>query len=594
VKSESNIKRILWLAKPFWGKLIGISFIILLMSGINQMYPLITRSLTDLITEGKTDFLFFKRPTFVSLVILVLVLRVFSSILNRLSWYSSNILKAKLLHHLRGKAFIHLLKLSIGFYNQNQSGKTVNKFVRGTSNITSIITNVGMHFLPNMITAIISIIIVSSINLPIGIATVSMFIPFFIIRRLRFKEIEKVEKKSQRIWDKEYGHFWEVLSNIRLVKAFAAEKLELKKIYKTVRKLIGLQVKMEKINNKDNLADILIEVWTTAIISYAFYLGLIGHFTIGTVILMVQYVGMIRQPLWNLTWVFWEMKFAQIGATDYLKILDKKIDIKEIDTPVSPAQVKGEVSFNNVWFKYPDKSGQKVFSDISFKVQPGKTLALVGKSGVGKSTVAHLMVRFFDPDRGCIKIDNIDIRDMAKKGLRQNIGLVSQDSYLFDTTIAENLRYGLPTATLKQMRQACKVANALEFIDKLPKKLETVIGERGVRLSGGQKQRLSIARTILKDPKILILDEATSSLDSHSEKLVQDALWKLIKGRTAIIIAHRLSTIQKANRVLVLDKRKVAEIGSHQELLAKKGLYHQLHQLQTTQPDKLKKWDIAS
>jgi len=234
-----------------------------------------------------------------------------------------------------------------------------------------------------------------------------------------------------------------------------------------------------------------------------------------------------------------------------------------------------------------------VFQDFSFNIKPGQTLALIGKSGVGKTTVAHLMVRFFDPDQGHIKIDNIDLRDMSLNYLRQNIGLVSQDNYLFDTSITDNLRYGLPSATIKQMRQACKAANALEFIDKLPKKLDTVIGERGIKLSSGQKQRLSIARTVLKNPKILILDEATSSLDSHSEKLVQDALWKLIKGRTAIIIAHRLSTIQKADQILVIDKKNIAEMGSHQELLAKKGLYYQLHQLQTTEPSKLKKWDIV-
>jgi ATP-binding cassette, subfamily B, bacterial len=589
-----NTKRIVRLARPFWGKLIGISLIILLMSGVNQIYPLITRSLTDLITAGETNFLFFKNATFLSLIILILVLRIVGSALNRLSWYSSNILKARLLHHLREVAYKHLLNLSIGFYNQNQSGKTMNKLTRGTSNITSIITNVGMHFLPNLVTAFISILVVSSINLPIGLASVSMFVPFFLIRRLHFKQLEKVEKKSQKTWDKEYSHFWEVLTNIRLVKAFTAEKIELNKFYKTVKKLIGLRVSSEKIHNKGNLADILIEIWTTAIVTYAFYLGLIGHFTIGTVILMVQYVQMIRQPLWNLSWVFWEMKFAKIGVKDYLKILDQKIEIQDIDSPTSLDKIKGEVSFNNVSFKYPDKAGQEVFKNISFKVQPGQTLALVGKSGVGKSTVAHLMVRFFDPNQGSIKIDNTDLRDISLESLRQNIGLVSQDNYLFDATIAENLRYGLSTSTTSQMRRACKTANALEFIDKLPKKLNTVIGERGVRLSGGQKQRLSIARTILKDPKILILDEATSSLDSHSEKLVQDALWKLIKGRTAIIIAHRLSTIQRANQILVLDNKRISEIGTHHDLIKSKGLYHKLHQLQTTEPDKLKNWDITS
>ena len=471
------------------------------MSGISQIYPLIIRSLTDLITEGKTNFLFFEHSTFISLIILALVLRIFDTILNRFSWYSSNLLKTKLLHYLREIAYKHLLNLSIGFYNKNQSGKTMNKLTRGTNNITSIITNVGMHFLPNVVTAIISIIIVSSINLPIGIASLSMFVPFFVLRYVRFKELEKIEKKSQKTWDKEYSHFWEVLTNIRLVKAFTAEKMELMKFYQTVKKLIGLQTKIEKINNKGSLADILIEIWTTGIVAYSFYLGLTGHFTIGTVILMVQYTQMIRQPLWNLNWVFWEMKFAQIGVNDYLKILDQKIDIKEINTPITPDKMNGNVSFDKVWFKYPDKAGQKVFQDFSFNIKPGQTLALVGKSGVGKTTVAHLMVRFFDPDQGHIKIDNIDLRDMSLNYLRQNIGLVSQDNYLFDTSITDNLRYGLPSATIKQMRQACKAANALEFIDKLPKKLDTVIGERGIKLSGGQKQRLSIARTVLKNPK---------------------------------------------------------------------------------------------
>jgi ATP-binding cassette, subfamily B, bacterial len=593
-KHRSHFLRILILAKPFWGKLIGVSFIILLMAGINQIYPLITRSLTDLITRGETSFFFLSKPTFVSLILLVLFLRVLSSILNRISWYSSTLLKTKLLHHLRETAYKHLLNLSIGFYNQNSSGKIMNKLTRGTSNITSIITNVGMHFLPNMITAVISIIIITSINPIIGIASAGMFVPFFFIRHLRFKELEKVEKKSQKIWDKEYGHFWEVLTNIRLVKAFTAENVELKKFYKTIKKIIGFRVKMEKIHNKSNLADVLIEVWTVGIVSYSFYLGLTGHFTIGTVILMTQYVQLIRQPLWNLTWVFWEIKFAQIGVRDYLKILDQKISVKETTSPTTLTNLSGAISFDDVWFKYPDKAGQKVFQNISFNIEPGQTLALVGKSGVGKTTIAHLLVRFFDPDQGQIKIDDLDLRDISLKSLRQNIGLVSQDSHLFNATIVENLEYGLPNASLKQMRQACRAANALEFIDKLPKKLHTVIGERGVRLSGGQKQRLSIARTILKNPKILILDEATSSLDSHSERLVQDALWKLIKGRTAIIIAHRLSTIQKADQILVLDNKKISEIGTHQGLLKRKGIYHQLHQLQTTDPKKLKKWDIIN
>ena len=593
MKPSSNLKRIFYLVKPFWLKTIGISLLILTTSGIGQLYPLITRSLTDLVVQGTTSFPLLHSPTFINLIVLAIILRVVDTILNRSSWYLSNMLKTKVLHHLRAVAYKHLLNLSVSYYNKNLSGKTMNKLTRGTGNITSIITNVGMHFLPNLITAIISVVIVSSINLPIGIASVSMFIPFYFLRRRRFTKLEKVEKKSEKVWDNEYGHFWETISNIRLVKIFTAERIELKKFHQTAKKLISLRQKMEQIHNQGSLADILIEVWSAAIYAYSFYLGLTGHFTIGTVILMTQYIQMIRQPLWNLNWVFWEMKYAQIGVRDYFKILNQTPDIQETNSPLSPS-ITGQISFKNIWFKYPEKNGQEVLENVSFTIKPNQTLALVGKSGVGKTTIAHLLVRFFDPDQGKILIDNHDLRNLSLECLRKNIGLVTQENYLFDDTIVKNLKYGLPTATTKQVRQACKAANALEFIDKLPKKLNTIIGERGVKLSGGQKQRLSIARTILKNPKILVLDEATSSLDSHSERLVQDALWKLIKNRTTIIIAHRLSTIQKADQILVLNNKKIAETGSHQELLKNKKLYYQLHQLQTTQPNKLKNWDIIS
>ena len=205
-----------------------------------------------------------------------------------------------------------------------------------------------------------------------------------------------------------------------------------------------------------------------------------------------------------------------------------------------------------------------------------------------------MMVRFFDPDKGRVLIDGVDLRDLSFDYLHNVTGLVMQESHLFDETIAENLRYGKPGATKEEMAIACKVAHADEFIKKLPKGIDTIIGERGVRLSGGQRQRLSIARTLLKNPRILILDEATSALDSHSEMLVQDALWKLIQGRTTIIIAHRLSTVQKADEIIVLDNKKIEEQGSHEQLLKKKGIYASLHLIQSGQMEKLKHWDLIS
>ena len=568
--------------------------LLLVMSGLNQFFPLITRSLIDLISTGKTTFLFISKPTFLNLILLLFVIKIVLTIINRVSVYASSLLSSRLRQYLRGMGFRHLLELSISYYNKNASGKVMSKLSRGTDGIRSIISNFGINFLPGVFTALVSVVVVTSINWKIGLATVGMFIPFFFLRLQRYKELSGIEKKQNRIWDREYSHFWEAIGNIRLVKTFSAERLETAKFNRVSDRIYKNNLKMENIKNKGTTADILIDVWTMSIYAYIIFLGFNRQFTVGTVILMTQYIDMIKQPLWNLNWIFWEVKYAMIGIHDYLKILDQKPDLVEIDHPLTPSSVQGQIRFENVWFKYPEKSGQEVFRGVSFVVEPGKTLALVGRSGVGKTTIAHLMVRFFDPTQGKITIDGNDIRDLSFSYLYGVTGLVMQESHLYDETIADNLRYGKQNATREEMETACKVANADEFIKKLPKGIDTIIGERGIRLSGGQKQRLSIARTVLKNPKILILDEATSALDSHSEMLVQDALWKLIQGRTTIIIAHRLSTVQKADEIIVLDKKKIVEQGSHQELLKEKGIYYSLHQIQSGHMETLKHWDLIS
>ena len=594
MRKKSDFIRVFKLARPFWGRIFGISLLIVVLSGLNQLWPFINRSFIDLISTGHTSFFLFKTTTFLSLIILLLVAKLLSTIVNRTSIYSSSILGYRLLHYLREIGFRHLLTLSVGYFNRNASGKVMNKLSRGTDGIRSIISNLGVNFLPGAVTAIISMIVVSSINWKIGLGTIAMFIPFFYLRLLRFKKLSKLELKQNRVWDREYSHFWEVMSNIRLVKTFATERYELSQLRTVADKLTQNKLKMEKISNQGTLADILIDIWTVGIYGYIFYLGVAQQVTVGMVVLLISYVEMIKQPLWNLNWIFWEVKYAMIGVRDYFKILDEKPKLVEINQSIHLNHIKGKIELNNVWFKYPEKGGQDVFRGVSFSVEPGKTLALVGKSGVGKTTIAHLLVRFYDPDKGRVTLDDVDLRDLSFDTLRQATGLVMQESHLFDETITENLRYGKTNATREEMEIACKVANADEFIKKLPKGLDTIIGERGVRLSGGQKQRLSIARTILKNPKVLILDEATSALDSHSEMLVQDALWKLIKGRTTIIIAHRLSTVQKSDEIIVLDQKKIIEQGNHEQLLKRNGIYASLHEIQAGQASRLKRWDLVS
>jgi len=564
------------------------------MSLTRQIYPQINRSLIDLVSTGKTKFFLFSEPSFLSLIILLLLINILVSGLNRFSVYASSILGTKLEHYLREIGFRHLLKLSVGYYNHHQSGNIMSKLNRGVNGIRNIVSNLGIHFFPSILTGIFSIITVASINWKVSLVTVFVFIPYFFLKRQHFNEVSKIEDQQDRVMDREYGHFWEVLGNIRLVKTFAAESFELKKFSQTVSKLIKGSYRIELGNNKSTISDIFVDIWMLGVYGYIFYLGLQKQITVGTVILLTQYIEMIRQPLWNLSWIFWVVKHTQVSVRGFLRILQAKPDLTEIQNPTNLLSPQGKVEFDNVWFKYPEKSGQEVLRGVSFTVQPGKTLALVGKSGVGKTTIAHLIIRFFDPDKGRVLLDGIDLRDLSFPSLRAATGLVMQESYLYDDTIASNLRYGKPNATTEELIIACRVANAMEFIEKLPRGLETEIGERGIKLSGGQNQRLSLARTVLKNPKVLVLDEATSALDSHSELLVQDALWKLIKGRTTIIIAHRLSTIQKADEIIVLDKKKIAEQGTHESLLKLNGIYSSLHKVQSGQISTLKQWDLIA
>lgn len=592
--SKNNFVRVFQIAKPFWGRLFGISIIILVLSVSKNVFPLITKSIFDIVSGAPTTFFLFKKPTLFNLLALYISLRLILTLLNQASTYAAAILRIKLSHHMRQIGFRHILTLSIDYFNKTHSGKIMSRISRGVEGVRSIISSVGIQLIPGIVTAIVAVIIVMRFNFIIGLASISMFIPYWAIKYWRFKALSGLEKKQNKIWDREYSHFWEVVANIRIIKSFCSEHLEIGKLHRVTRKLIGNNYKMEKINNQSVVSDIITDIWTFGIFAYIVYLGYNGTFTVGTMFLMWQYSQIIREPLFALSWIYWDVRYAEIGIKDYMKILDQRPTIAEINHPISLTNIRGKIELSNVWFKYPEKGGQDVFHGLSFTVEPGKTLALVGRSGVGKTTIANLMTRFFDPDKGSIKIDDIDIRNLSFKSLRDNVGTVMQESFLFADTIAENLRYAKADASEEELEVACRVANAWEFIEKLPKKLNTLIGERGIRLSGGQKQRLSIARTVLKNPKILILDEATSALDSHSEMLVQDALWKLISGRTTIIIAHRLSTIQKANHIVVLDKKKVVESGTHAQLLKEKGIYASLHAIQTGNLAHLKHFDLVS
>ena len=347
--NNSELKRTIQLARPFWVRIFGVSLIILAISLLNQVSPLVNKSIIDLVSTGDTTFFLLKHPTIIQLIVLYLIIQVVSTLLNRFSMFAAGLLSQHLRHHLRFQAIRHLMNLSVSYFNKNQSGKIMNKVGRGVDGIRSIISNVGIHFLPSILTAIFSVIIVTRYNPYIGLAAVFMFVPYYFLRLWRYKSLEKIEKRQNKIWDRDYGHFYEVIGNIRLVKAFGSESHELGRLRQVIKKLLKNNYKIEEVNNKGVVADLFIDLCTVGMYGYVVYQGLIGSFTIGTIFLMWQYIKMIQEPLWNLSWIFLDIKYAQISIKDYLKILDTPPDLTETDNPLYLSNPRGDISFKNVW-----------------------------------------------------------------------------------------------------------------------------------------------------------------------------------------------------------------------------------------------------
>ena len=375
--------RIAILARPYWKALAVIAVLILVMSGLKQIEPIVAQQITDLLIGGESHASNF---SLVQLLGILLVARLGITFLNRASWYLASIYTQKLSAYLREVGFEHLTSLSLNFFNKSISGKMMSQLDRGVNRITSVINNSGMHFIPAMVTAIISVVLVMRYSVVLGIAAILSFVPFSIINWLRFKKNEKLEKREHKLYDNQYAHFWETISSIELIKSFMAEGFELRRLKSFHKRLISIRKKMERNNNVGCLE---IFYWIRGcggLYAYIVYLAYLGNITVGTMVLLVSYIQMIRQPLWELNWIYWEVRRAQLGAKEFFEILDAVPDIADPKTPAELDWAKGRITFEKVSFMYPE--GKDVFKNLSFTIKPGEMVALVGPSGSGKTTIA--------------------------------------------------------------------------------------------------------------------------------------------------------------------------------------------------------------
>jgi ABC-type multidrug transport system fused ATPase/permease subunit len=486
------------------------------------------------------------------------------------------------LANVRLALYTNLVKLPMSFFSQKRVGELNSRISNDIGQIQDTLTTTIAEFLRQFILIIGSFVMLASINIKLTIMMISV-VPLVGVAAVFFgRYIRKYSKKVQDQVAESQVVVEETMQGISIVKAFANEWYEIERYTTKIREVVKVAIKGGQLRGYF-ASFIIVCLFGTivAVVWYGVQLSIAGEITVGELFTFILYSSYVGASSGGIAELYAQMQKA-IGATERVFELLEEVPEKINSTEIQNfPKIKGDVSFENVAFTYPSRKEIQVLKEVSFTALSGQKIAIVGPSGAGKSTIASLLLRFYDATGGTINIDDKNMLEYDLEALRGNMSIVPQDVILFGGTIKENIAYGKPNASDEEIMLAAKQANALQFIQGFPEQFETVVGERGIKLSGGQRQRIAIARALLKNPSILILDEATSSLDSESEKLVQEALEILMQGRTSIIIAHRLSTIRSADQILVLDQGQITEKGTHQELLAiENGIYKNLSNLQ--------------
>lgn len=526
----------------------------------------------------------------------IFLLDLASTLLSNIGGYFGDRMSIKLQRLLSFRYYEHLLNLPQKYFDTELSGTIINRLNRSITQVSGFMQMWSNNFLQFIFSTVFALVIIAYYSVPIALLLFSLY-PIYILMTVKTSgKWMKYQAKINKNLDIATGRFAESIGQIKVVKSFIQEKHELNFFKRHYDKTVGIGKSQSILWHKR-------DVQRRGILNVIFYIVYLlifvqavnGQFSPGQAVALILYAMQIRIPIFTISFLVENTQKAIADSKDYFEIMNLRPEIADAKS-AKPIKVKqGKISFDNVEFSYGD---QQVLKNIILDIEPDSKVALVGESGEGKTTITNLLMRLYEPQNGQILIDGQNINEVTQKSLRENIGVVFQDPALFSGTISENIAYARPNAKQADVVAAAKAANAHEFIAKFDKGYDSEIGERGLKLSGGQKQRIAIARALLKDAPILILDEATSSLDSKSEAMVQEALKRLMKGRTTLIIAHRLSTIQHVDKIITLTGGKVDEVGSPEQLAKTGGIYAQLLAMQRGDKEKskkqLKKYEISS
>ncbi|OGB74751.1 hypothetical protein A2810_03165 [candidate division Kazan bacterium RIFCSPHIGHO2_01_FULL_49_10] len=587
-----EIKRLLVETKPLHPVLLVILALTIISSLLSLLTPWIYREMVNFLTMQKLSSLFahyiLVQDKFAVLIWLVGIyfgIELITAAIDQMQGYLDGITGVRCNLILSKKSLHRLLAMSVGFFEKKAPGMLSALMNSGISEVYGIVRSVLVSIIPLTLNFIIAVVVLFMFSKTLAIVFAVMAPLHVIISIWRAKVMRFWQKKIRTQWEQQHRVLIDSFSHQQLVKEFSREDTEVSRLEAIQAKILSLRIAQEKWLRLTGILRRLVYIFGYMwVYGYGGYLVLTKGLLIGDLILFITYLQRVMGPLSSAMQIYDSMQVGMVSIQRLFKLWDYKDNVVDA-LDAKPIKItEGGIEFKKVNFSYKNTTkfkGEKVvFKNLSLRINPNEVVALVGPSGVGKSTFVKLLMRFYDPVDGQVLIDGQDIKQVTQRSLRRYISAVMQDVTVFNKTIGYNIKYGKPTATDQQISEAAKIANFYDFVVSLRKKFKTLVGEKGVRLSGGERQRLAIARAILKDAKIIVMDEATSALDSENEKKIQDAMWKLIEGRTTIIVAHRLSTVKRANRIVVFDKGRILEQGTHDELMKKSGYYRRLFTMQ--------------